>query len=955
LKKSSKPARNSKIDTWKLLYDRFDPSQEGLREALCTLGNGCFATRGAAPECDADRVHYPGSYVAGLYNKTPTRLSGKKIFNEDLVNVPNWLPLRFRIEKGEWFRPARDSILDYRQELDFRSGILIRSMRVKDPEGRITRIESKRLVSMKTPHLAAIRYAIVPQNYSAALEVEAALDGTVENTGVTRYRQLNTRHLVNGKSRRFGPNGIALEVETSHSKIRIAQAASLRFYSGNKPLKPSLEVDESVSRRISARQGFRVRCNHSLVVEKIVSLRTSIDPDGRAPMKRAVAAAKAAPRFSVLLGGHRQAWKKLWSQLEIDLPSDPETLRILRFHAFHLLQTASPHTASRDVAIPARGLHGEAYRGHIFWDEMFVYPFFTLHLPEIARGSLLYRYRRLPQARKYAREDGGYRGSMFPWQSGSSGVEETQVIHLNPMSGKWGPDHSRIQRHVSFAIAYNIWQYWKTTADRDFMNAHGAEMFLSIARFAVSLCRHDDKDGKFHTDGIMGPDEFHEKLPGRKKAGLRDNAYSNLMIVWTLMKGLELLESLPGKVRSRIKKKLGLRSGELDLWRRITCNMNVILGPDGILCQFDGYFDLKDINWNAYRKKYGNIHRMDRILKAEGKSPDEYKVSKQADALMVFYLLPLDEVTALFRRLDIPFHPHWLEKNYDYYESRTSHGSTLSKVVHCFIALLMNKQDEAWKWFREVLHSDIDDIQGGTTPEGIHTGVMGGSIDLVLRGYAGIWILEDRVRIHPNLPESWDRLKVGFVFRGCRVLLSFSKKTLRVELKSVGAGRKEVDFEVMGKRVTLQAGASRRFPLRGREKSLPGKPGSTCKPKRLLVVDSNLSHSEVLETKLEQQGHHVTRASNGKDALEILNQSWMDAVVLDISLRGGFSGFELFQKLKKKKEFAGIPIIIHSGKTGMKNAFEQMGARAFISKPASVRSVAEKIRSILQSSPPPAD
>ena len=155
---------------------------------------------------------------------------------------------------------------------------------------------------------------------------------------------------------------------------------------------------------------------------------------------------------------------------------------ILRLHIFHLLQTVSPNTVDMDAGVPARGLHGEAYRGHIFWDELFILPYLNFHFPEISRELLLYRYRRLGAARRLARE-AGHRGAMYPWQSGSDGREESQVLHLNPRSGRWTPDNTALQRHVSLAIAYNVWRYWQTTEDRGVMAAHCTEMLVEIARF----------------------------------------------------------------------------------------------------------------------------------------------------------------------------------------------------------------------------------------------------------------------------------------------------------------------------------------------------------------------------------------------------------------------------------------------------------------------------------------
>ena len=156
---------------------------------------------------------------------------------------------------------------------------------------------------------------------------------------------------------------------------------------------------------------------------------------------------------------------------------------------------------------------------------------------------------------------------------------------------------------------------------------------------------------------------------------------------------------------------------------------------------------------------------MDRILKAEGRSPDEYKVSKQADALMIFYLLPLGEVQDIFKRLGCYLDKDTLKRNYEYYVKRTSHGSSLSKVVHCYLAQILKRPKETIKWLLEVLQSDVFDTQGGTTPEGIHIGVMGGSVDIITRGFAGVQVLEDRIKIEPFLPKKWRSISLKFCCR----------------------------------------------------------------------------------------------------------------------------------------------------------------------------------------------
>ncbi len=751
--------------SWKLTYYGFDPSEEGLREALCTLANGYMGVRGAAYESAASKIHYPAVYIAGVYNKLATHIAGKIVYNEDLVNCPNWTFIRFKAGEGEYICPSSTRLLMYRQELNMLEGVLSRRVRVQDKHGRRTLIETQRIVSMASPHLAALRYVITPENYNGWITVQSLLDGAVINSGVERYRQLNSKHLVPVSLGNFSKNGIYLIVRTNQSKIEVAQSARLRVFVEGEEKKPSIHTITRGRERIEQSFKMFVVKGRSYAVEKTVAVYTSRDKGIKSPANSSIGDLKKPQRFINIYKEHISAWEDLWRKADIKIDGDIFAQKAVRLHIFHILQTASPHISQIDAGFPARGLHGEAYRGHIFWDEVYAMPFFDYHFPEISKALLLYRYRRLVKARQYARKN-GYKGAMFPWQSASTGEEETQILHLNPLSGEWGPDYSRYQRHVSFAIAYNVWQYYFHTEDKDFLCQYGAEMLLSIARFAASLTIYDPKTSRYHTEKVMGPDEFHEKYPDSETPGLKDNTYTNLLIVWVLLKAMQALNIIPDSCKNKLLRKLNISPQDLSLWQDITYKMNILIDEKGIIAQFQGYFDLKELDWNKYRQRYEKIERMDRILKAEGKSPDEYKVSKQADALMIFYLLPLNEVRDIFRRLGYYLDKDILKRNYEYYVKRTSHGSSLSKVVHCYLAQILKRPKETIKWLLEVLQSDMFDTQGGTTPEGIHSGVMAGSLDIISRGVAGIQVLEDRIKIEPFLPRKWQGVSLKFCYKG---------------------------------------------------------------------------------------------------------------------------------------------------------------------------------------------
>ena len=459
-------------------------------------------------------------------------------------------------------------------------------------------------------------------------------------------------------------------------------------------------------------------------------------------------------------------------------------MRIVRLHLFHLLQVASLHIIERDVGVPARGLHGEAYRGHIFWDEVFIFPLLNLRLPEITRSLLKYRYRRLPEARAAAAR-AGFAGAMFPWQSGSDGREENQVIHLNPRSGRWLPDNTHLQRHVNADIAYNVWQYYQVTRDLEFLSHFGAELILEIARFFASLTQYNWTRERYEILGVVGPDEYHTAYPNTTEPGLNNNAYTNIMAVWTLCRALDVLELLPEDRCAELRETLGFTESESAQWNDMSRKMYIPFHDEGIISQFEGYEHLQEFDWEGYRKTYGDIQRLDRILEAEGDSANCYKCSKQADVLMLFYLFSADELGELFTRLGYPFPYETIPSNVEYYMGRTSHGSTLSRVVQSWV-LARADRERSWELFAHALASDVADVQGGTTAEGIHLGAMAGAVDVLQRCYTGLEVRDEVLYLHPRLPQELRHLHLDIRYCGHSLALDITSELAHGQLPCQG-------------------------------------------------------------------------------------------------------------------------------------------------------------------------
>lgn len=705
------------MSEWLLVFDSFEPEREGHREALCTLGNGYVCMRGAAAESQADGTHYPATYLAGGYNRLSTNIAGREVENEDLVNFPHSFSLSFRIADSVWFDLRDVKVLSYRQELDLAQGMLLRRVRFKDSEGRICKLTQRRLVSIVDKHIAVQETTLVAENWSGVVEFRIRLDGQVVNDNVARYRELNNAHLKTLHTEAPDEQSLYLKVQTRQSLLHMAQAVRTRFFIGDSQQhiqRTSLDKEQDRIAGIycvTATPDCPIRIENTLAI--FTSRDTAISECGIAARQ----GIECVPGFAQRLKDHARAWQHLWQRfdLEIDGNQSVEVQRIrmtLRLHIFHLLQTASLLTIGLDVGVPARGWHGEAYRGHIFWDELFIFPLFNLRMPEITRALLMYRYRRLDAARDAARK-AGFSGAMYPWQSGSDGREETQKVHLNPESGNWLPDNSHRQRHVNAAIAWNIWQYFQVTGDLEFLSFYGAEMFLEIARFWASLCTWSDEHWRYEILGVMGPDEYHDGYPDDPQPeGLNNNAYTNVMAVWVLM---------------------------------------------------------------------------------------------------LFYLFSSEELHEIFERLGYPFEYATIPRNIKYYHERTSHGSTLSQVVHAWV-LSRSDREGSWELFKQALRADIDDIQGGTTAEGIHLGAMSGTLDLIQRGYTGIETRGGMLRFNPCLPRGLSYLRMRLRYRGQSLEMVLTPERLHLNCRECAA--KPIKVALGQKIAFIQGGGSLDFTLK---------------------------------------------------------------------------------------------------------------------------------------------
>jgi alpha,alpha-trehalase len=339
----------------------------------------------------------------------------------------------------------------------------------------------------------------------------------------------------------------------------------------------------------------------------------------------------------------------------------------------------------------------------------------------------------------------------------------------------------------------------------------GAEMILEIARFFSSLASFNKGLDRYEIKGVMGPDEYHEDYPGQHGKGVNNNAYTNVMTAWLMCRAFDVLNILPEDRLEEIKAYLDLDNEEIARWQDISCKMLVPFHGRGIISQFEGYDRLQEFDWRAFREKHGDIMRLDRILEAEGDSPNLYKVSKQADVLMLFYLFSDTELRALFQRLGYPYDGKTAENNIEYYLYRTSHGSTLSQVVHSWVLARKDRQ-RSWQLFTLALESDIRDIQGGTTQEGIHLGAMAGTVDLIQRCYLGVEDRQDILWFDPVLPGEVTRLGLRLLYRRQFLNISLTQEQLIITaLRNHRAAVVKIGFH--GSVFDLHGGKTLKFNL----------------------------------------------------------------------------------------------------------------------------------------------
>jgi kojibiose phosphorylase len=450
------------------------------------------------------------------------------------------------------------------------------------------------------------------------------------------------------------------------------------------------------------------------------------------------------------------------------IEGDEDAQIALRFNLFQLL-IAAPRNDDR-VNIGAKTLSGFGYRGHCFWDtEIFMLPVFIYTAPPIARNLLTYRWHNLPGARAKARQN-GFEGAQFPWESAGEGVEVTpnfvpDFSDPHKLVRIWTGD---IEIHISADIAYAAYRYWQVTGDEEWFIKKGAELVLDTAKFWGSRAEWNGRRGCYEFRDVIGPDEYHEHVD--------NNAYTNAMARWNLetaLKVLDWLKSNAPQQAERLSHVLDLNTERLTHWQDVINKIYFPVRPDGVIEQFDGYFQLKYIDLEKLEPRDRSAQV---IFGIQG--TNETQVLKQPDVLMVQYLLPEQ------------FAPEVVHSNYDFYSPRTDHtfGSSLGPSIQAIMACRVGRIEEAYEHFIRAARADLWDSRGNAR-DGIHAASAGGSWQAVVFGFANLRLGPDGWSIDPQLPAHWKCLSFKFFYRGelQSVLIENVKSSDRVAANQQGS------------------------------------------------------------------------------------------------------------------------------------------------------------------------
>lgn len=706
---------------WRIAEDGLDPKRSFLHETLFALGNGYIGMRGT----HEDMPGQPGSTLEGTYLNGfhdteaihyPENAYGLARTNEFMLNVPNAKRIALFVD-GRRVNSGSGRIVAYERSLDFRMGVLERRVEWELDEGRRLRIDSRRLVCFERKHLAAIEYRVTALNFDGQVRIEALLDGEVSNIQAGDDPRVGSAisgpSLLPVASEAF-EQGLVLTQRTRNSGFLLASSIACEA-SG---------VEGILASRVDAGMAFEAQLlvGSTVTVHKYIAYVSSRDVDASEVAARARAELEAGMRagFAGLAAAQSRYLADFWAEADVEIAGDDALQQGVRFNQFHLLQSVGRDGRTN---IAAKGVTGEGYEGHYFWDtEIYVFPFFLFSRPEIARALLQYRYSGLPKARERAREMSHERGALYPWRTIAG--EECSAYY----------PAGTAQYHINADVAYSIRLYLLATNDFDFIAQYGAEIVLETARIWTGIGSYD-RAGRFCINAVTGPDEY--------TAVVNNNYYTNAMARMHMRFACEIADRMRAERPAdweRVAQQIGLEEGEIAAWRAACAAMHLPYDEElGIHAQDDSFLSKKPWDFaNTPADKYPLLLHYHPLVIYR------HQVCKQADVVLALLLLS-DEFALEDKRRD-----------FDFYEKVTTHDSSLSSCIFSIVAAEVGYADKAYRYFMETARLDLDNTHGNTE-YGVHTAAMAGTWLGVAYGFAGMRLDGSGLRFAPTLPAKWQR------------------------------------------------------------------------------------------------------------------------------------------------------------------------------------------------------
>ncbi|EIM06325.1 Sugar hydrolase/phosphorylase [Planococcus antarcticus DSM 14505] len=770
-----------KLEDWVVSEMEFSPDSLGKCEAIMSLGNGYMGLRSGTEEPYIDETR--NMFVSGTFNKA---------FENEATELPNLADIT-RIDvrvDGERFSLEFGKTNNYMRQLNLKTAELTRSFDWVSPLGKDLRFVFKRFVSLHNLHLIGMKMEVECLTAPVQFSFESGIDAQMNNSG--------TQHFLEGERRIFDKQFIQLVQTTNESEIDVVINTSHKVILNDQPIEqdPNMKMNR---RKVWQSYEVELEPNDKLAVEKLTTLYTSRDkPVDNAAYsldelrEQSLQALKNSVKegYDLLFKEHQKEWDdKVWNVYDFEIDSEDGFDQLaIRFSLYHLICMTPAHDDRMGIA--AKGLSGEGYKGHSFWDtELFILPFFIYSNPEIARSLLIYRYRGLVGARKKAMEN-GYEGSMYPWEMAWPTDGEVTPIwgDIDVVTGtqtKIWPGF--IEQHISADIAFAVYQYHNVTNDYKFLEDYGYEIVFDTARFWASRLEWNDEKKEYHINGVIGPDEYKEHID--------NNAFTNYMSYFNIKLAIHYYEKLVKEnpeLLGKLEELLQFKNAFADWTQKVKeIYLPAPRAKDLIIPQDDTYLQLKKMDLSKY-KNQDRVRTIYNDYNAE--QINAIQVSKQADTLILLYLL---EQT--FLHGDPRLTGKVKEANFRYYEPKTLHDSSLSLTTHAILASDIGEKELAYSLFKKSTEIDLGPKMN-TSDMGIHAASIGGIWKTAVFGFAGIRLVDGKLKVNPALPNHWNRLNFTIQWQGQPVRFSITQSKLSVEV----IDRKTLIFENDGKLYTCE-------------------------------------------------------------------------------------------------------------------------------------------------------